>query len=338
MNSQPRVTVIGAGVAGLAVALELAERGASVEVVERSGSLGDKSCSWYAGGMLAPWCERQNAEAAVLELGQVALDWWPRRFPETVRRGTLVVAAARDAGELSSFARRTECFEWLGRDGIAELEPDLAGRFHSALFFRDEAHLDPRLALAGLAGKLGALGVPIRFGVEIRSTLPAAGRIMDCRGFAARDELRDLRGVRGEMAIVRSRDLILTRPVRLLHPRIPLYIVPRAEGLFMIGATMIESAERGPVTLRSAVELLSGAYALHPAFGEAAVVELGADVRPAFPDNLPRVIERGRTIYLNGLYRHGFLLAPAMARQAAEAVFTHPREETHADRRERQPV
>jgi glycine oxidase len=338
MNSQQRVTVIGAGVAGLSVALELAERGASVEVVERGCSLGEGACSWYAGGMLAPWCERQNAEPLVLELGQLALDWWPRRFPETVRRGTLVVAAARDASELNSFARATEGYEWIGSDRIAELEPDLAGRFHTALFFRDEAHLDPRRALARLADRLGAAGVPIRFGVEARPAMLEAGRIIDCRGFAARDALRDLRGVRGEMAIVRSSDLALSRPVRLLHPRIPLYIVPRVDGLFMIGATMIESAARGPVKLRSVVELLSGAYALHPAFGEADVVELGADVRPAFPDNLPRLIERGQTIYLNGLYRHGFLLAPAMAREAAEAVFTRRKEENNADRRERQPM
>ena len=60
----------------------------------------------------------------------------------------------------------------------------------------------------------------------------------------------------------------------------------------MIGATMIESAERGAVSVRSAIELLSAAYALHPAFGEAEILEMSADVRPAFPDNEPRVIER----------------------------------------------
>ena len=70
--------------------------------------------------------------------------------------------------------------------------------------------------------------------------------------------------------------------------------MPRADGLFMVGATMIESAERGAVTARSAIELLSAAYALHPAFGEAEIVEMRADVRPAFPDNLPRIVQRGR--------------------------------------------
>lgn len=314
-----RVTVIGAGVAGLVSALELAARGARVEVVECGSHLGERSCSWSAGGMLAPWCE--GAEAELSGLGQVALEWWPKHFPETAVNGTLVVAPARDIGELSRFAQRTERSEWVGSDRIGKLEPDLAGRFHKALYFADEAHLDPRRALSALASKLAAMGVPIRFGIDATRTHIEADRIVDCRGFAARDVLGDLRGVRGEMVVVRSRDVTLSRPVRLLHPRIPLYVVPRADGLFMIGATMIESDSRGPVTARSAVELLGGAYALHPAFGEAEIVEMKADIRPAFPDNLPSIIERGRTIHLNGLYRHGFLLAPAFARRAAAAVF-----------------
>ena len=86
----------------------------------------------------------------------------------------------------------------------------------------------------------------------------------------------------------------------------------------MIGATMLESADKGGVSVRSAIELLSAAYALHPAFGEAEILEMRADVRPAFPDNEPRIVERGGRIYVNGLYRHGFLLAPDFARRAAE--------------------
>ena len=84
--------------------------------------------------------------------------------------------------------------------------------------------------------------------------------------------------------------------------------------------------------MRSAVELLNAAYALHPAFGEAEIVELGADLRPAFPDNLPDVRRSGRVLHVNGLFRHGFLLAPAMARRAAEAVLSMLQPETnHAD-------
>lgn len=88
----------------------------------------------------------------------------------------------------------------------------------------------------------------------------------------------------------------------------------------MVGATMIESDAAGPITVRSTMELLSAAYALHPGFGEAELVETGAGVRPAFADNLPRVERDGRHLRINGLYRHGFLLSPAMARQAADMI------------------
>lgn len=81
---------------------------------------------------------------------------------------------------------------------------------------------------------------------------------------------------------------------------------------------MIESDHRGAPSVRSIMELLSAAYSLQPAFSEATIVEMGADVRPAFIDNLPRLRRRGKTLYVNGLFRHGFLCAPAMARHAAE--------------------
>ncbi|MES0403817.1 MAG: FAD-dependent oxidoreductase, partial [Hyphomicrobium sp.] len=76
----------------------------------------------------------------------------------------------------------------------------------------------------------------------------------------------------------------------------------------------------GPVTVRSALELLGGAYALHSGFAEAEILEIGAGVRPAFPDNMPRVIVRdgGRHIFVNGAYRHGYLLAPVLAKAVAE--------------------
>jgi glycine oxidase len=88
----------------------------------------------------------------------------------------------------------------------------------------------------------------------------------------------------------------------------------------MIGATMIESDEDAHISARSMLELLSAAYALHPALGEAQIVEIGTGVRAAFPDNLPRLRREGGTLHVNGLYRHGFLLAPALARRAAEVL------------------
>ncbi|MGH8228717.1 MAG: glycine oxidase ThiO [Steroidobacteraceae bacterium] len=338
-----RVTVVGAGVAGLTCAVELAERGAEVEVLDRGECLGASCCSWYAGGMLAPWCELESAEPLIAALGRESLEWWGERFAGTVMRGSLVVAHGRDSRELERFARRTERFEWLDADRIAALEPDLEGRFNRALFFESEGHLNPRAALAALAERLATLGVAIRFGVDaypdgqeagasrptavapgdealVAAELSSRDAIVDCTGLAACARLPDLRGVKGEMLHLRLGEITLSRPVRVLHPRIPLYIVPRGGGLYMAGATMIESDQPTRISARSMLELLGAAYALHPAFGEAEIVEIGTGVRPAFPDNLPRIRKRGATVYVNGLFRHGFLLSPALARRTAEVV------------------
>jgi len=334
--AKPNVIVVGAGVAGLAAALELSDRGLAVEVVDRGRALGDGCCSWMAGGMLAPWCERASTDEAVATLGAASIPWWMSHFIGTVQSGSLVVAQPRDVPELTRFAERTERFEWLDSDRIGELEPDLAGRFRKALFFPDEAHLDPRRALPALADLLKSRGMSIRFGADFHPADQPKCPIVDCRGLAARDVLKDLRGVRGEMLVVRSRDLTLSRPIRVLHPRIPLYIVPRGGGVFMIGATMIESEQRGGASVRSTIELLNAAYALHPAFAEAEILEINADLRPAFSDNLPAVRRVGlRTHFVNGLFRHGFLLAPAMARQVADAVVENIQERSHAHLRQR---
>ncbi|TIQ34821.1 MAG: glycine oxidase ThiO [Mesorhizobium sp.] len=331
-----RVLVKGAGVAGLTVAHELAARGASVTVAEIRSQIGGNA-SWLAGGMLAPWCERESAEEAVVTLGRTSADWWERTLPGFVTRaGTLVVAYARDAFELARFAARTRNHESVDEEAIAALEPDLAGRFRKGLFFAGEAHLDPRRVLEALADKLRAMGVIFLFEVG-EVALSSFDQVIDCTGIARGKD--DLRGVRGEMLILHTRDVSLARPVRLLHPRHPIYVVPRADHHFMVGATMIESDHDGPITARSLMELLNAAYALHPAFGEAEIVETGAGVRPAYPDNLPRVERRkDGAITINGLYRHGFLLSPAMAEQAAGLLFNSSADlesENEADRQRR---
>ena len=309
-----RASILGAGVAGLCVATKLVARGCEVTVFDPAHRPGPHGCSWWAGGMLAPFCEGETADEPVLRLGQEAAGWWERQGVAVERRGTVVVTFGRDRRELDRFARRIEEHERLDAAGLVALEPDLGGRFDRALHVPGEAHLDPRVALLHLRDRLEQAGVA--FVAELGR---AMGPTFDCRGLAARSTLRDLRGVKGEMAVLRSADIHLTRPVRLLHPRFPLYVVPRAGGLFMLGATQIESDDRRR-SVRSVLELLSAAYALHPAFGEAEVVEIGADARPAFPDNLPRLRRQGETIHVNGLFRHGFLLAPALARMAVEAA------------------
>lgn len=313
-----RIVVRGAGVAGLAVATCLAEAGREVVVVDPAGVPTRSGASYLAGGMLAPWCEAEAAGAVLIERAAGAIDWWAAHVPGVVRAGTLVVAAGRDVPDLERFAARTTGFERVDAARIAELEPALAGRFGAGLFFPDEAHLDPRLALASLADALRRRGVAC---LDAEPAPRPGDRRLDCRGTAAGEALPGLRGIRGEMLMLASREIVLSRPVRLLHPRIPLYVVPRGDGRFMVGATMLEGGRAGRMTLRSAVELMNAAYALHPAFAEAEVLEFGAGLRPGFDDNLPAVLRDADGVWhANGAFRHGFLLGPWLGAQAVSAL------------------
>ena len=314
-SSGPRgdspISVIGAGIAGAWNALLLAQAGHPVTVHERSDATMRQSTSHWAGGMLAPWCEAETSEPVISRLGIRSLDLWRQHFPQTSINGSLVVAHARDRSDFERFARLTTGHRRLDARGLGELEPSLEGRFRDGLFYAEEGHVEPRRVLPQLHARIAAAGGTIQFNSEAKAD-DLDGIVIDCRGLAARDIQPSLRGVKGEMIVVETDEVELSRPVRLIHPRWPLYVIPRGDGRFMLGATSIEAQDSG-VSVRSALELLGAAYAVHPAFAEARIVEFGSGLRPAFPDNLPRIAIDKEKIAVNGLYRHGFLLAPALA-------------------------
>ncbi|QDH13685.1 FAD-dependent oxidoreductase [Formicincola oecophyllae] len=311
----PSVAVVGAGVGGLVTATALLDAGCAVTLYERDREVGPGCCSWMSGGMLAPWCEKADTDPEVVARGVMALDWWEGHVDAFERHGSLVLSSKRDRSEIATYASRTTAHESLDGAAITALEPDLARLYQDGLFYPREGHLDPREALLELAQRFEARGGTLHTGRDVRPEGLGEDVVVDCRGLGARDCLPRLRGVRGEMLRVRTDDVTLTRPVRLLHLREPIYIVPRAKGEFMIGASSVETDWDGPVSVRTAARYLEACERLHPAFGQAEVIELGAGVRPAYPDNLPEVTREGRVIYLNGLYRHGWLLSPWCAGQ-----------------------
>ena len=318
--AEKTITVAGAGIAGLWQALTLARAGHRVRLMEASAEPFADGSSRWAAAMIAPECEAEGAPPVIRDLGRRGLALWRAAYPALIENGTLVVAAVRDRADLTRFQRMTENHQLLHATRLAELEPDLASRFDAALFFAGEAHMDAGAALKDLLAEVREAGVE----VLLRSpwTRDDGDILVDCRGIAARDVLPDLRGVRGERIVVSAKDVRLSRPVRLLHPRQPIYVVPQGDGRFVIGATVIEREDCGPVTVRSALELLGSAFALHPGFAEAEIIDMGAGVRPAFPDHVPRIVVEngGNIIRVNGMYRHGFLLAPVVAEAVAEFI------------------
>lgn len=326
------ITIIGTGVVGLTCADMLIDAGQEVSVITASKGVDESLCSWWAGGMLAPYCEMESAEPLVGELSDVSMQYWQsfcksNEGCDYAANGTLVISPNRDQNMLTHFAQRTEQWRKIDANELHSLEPILH-QHRDALFYPTEAHIEPRQVLRALWSKIKANAEVITdttlSDTEIEELAKKAnqqgGWLLDCRGYSARSDLPDLRGVRGEMLHLYNPELELSRPVRLLHPRIPIYLVPRANSQFMLGATMIESASRERASVRSVLELLSAVYAVNPAFSQSEIVEIGVDVRPAYPDNLPKIIKQGRHLLVNGMYRHGYLLSPAFAKIVSDFI------------------
>jgi glycine oxidase len=267
------------------------------------------------------------------------------RFARHVRAGLRTWPQKPDGPEAGEDEQNADpaAIRWhLSACDIAALEPELNGRFSRGIFLPVEGQIDNRrlftVSQEALTshpqvewvaattvervepGRLVADGQAVRFDWAI-----------DCRGLGARPAWPSrsspesgqsslLRGVRGELLRVHAPDVSLHRPVRLMHPRHPLYVVPRPGGHFLIGATSIESDDRRPMTVQSALELLSAALTVHPGFAEATVEEMTVQCRPAFPDNRPRIRFAPGLVRVNGLYRHGFLVAPKLVELIVEIL------------------
>ncbi|GAB3630097.1 cytochrome C biogenesis protein CcdA [Pandoraea terrae] len=332
--SRPDVAILGGGLSGRLVAWQLVRAGLRVALYERGGADGSAAAGWVAAAMLAPLAEAAVAEPSIVAMGAAGLEQWPfllEGLPDPVffqRNGTLVVWHQPDRSEAVMFDRRMRAnappellrggVERLSGQQLGNVEPALAGRFQEGWLLPNEGQLDNRQLLKSLGAGLQKAGAELHWHTAIdEGNVPDAGLVIDCRGLGARPVMPSLRGVRGEVVRIHAPGIGLRRPVRLLHPRYPIYIAPKENDLYVIGATELESEDMSPMTVRSALELLSAAFSLHPAFGEARILELNVNCRPALPDHLPRVQWDGkRTLRVNGLYRHGYLLAPAVTGEA----------------------
>lgn len=329
--------VLGGGLCGRLVAWRLAGAGHSVALYERGDAAGSSSAAWVAAAMLAPLAEAAVAEPLIVELGAASLEAWPRilaQLPEPVffqRNGTLVVWHHGDRAEASLFERRVRAnapaalladggLQRVDGAAVAAAEPALAGRFATGWLLPREGQLDNRQVLHALAAALAEQGVATHWNTAVDDTARPRARVtIDCRGLGAKPVLPTLRGIRGEVARVRAPGIGLTRPVRLLHPRYPIYLAPKENDVYVVGATEIEGEDMSPVSVRSALELLSAAFAVHPGFGEARILELNTQCRPTLPDHLPAIKWDGaQTVTVNGLYRHGYMIAPEVSNAAAE--------------------
>ncbi|MBB1304019.1 MULTISPECIES: FAD-dependent oxidoreductase [unclassified Pseudoalteromonas] len=328
------IAVVGFGLAGRLAALELSKLH-HVTVFEADDEQTPNSAGKVAAAMLAPLAESVLCEADLALMGLDSMKRWPEIVSELEgdvffqQQGTLVVAHQQDKGDLQSFTQRIkpiagQSAQVLNAQQIAQLEPELANRFNQGLFLPCEGQIDNQAFYKASFTMLNKRKVKCVFNQRVTIKNGEINNrpfdyIIDCRGLGAKSD-KPLRGVRGEVARLYAPEVNLTRPVRLMHPRYPIYIAPKPNHEYVIGATEIESQDSGAATVRSTLELLSAAYTVHSGFAEARLLNIQTGLRPAFSDNRPEVSQVGNVISINGLYRHGYMLAPALVAQVASRI------------------
>jgi glycine oxidase len=337
-----QIAVVGGGVIGLSVAWRLATSGRRVALVDPAPGTG---ASWVAGGMLAPVAEAWPGEEGLLALGSESLDTWPA-FAEQLRveaadpglRTDGTIVAALDNADAARLGQLAEYLGSLGRavqqmsgQQLRGLEPCIGPGVRSGLLVPGDLSVDNRDLLRALLTAVRRKGVEF-IAAHARSVRPkeielANGSIVECEtavitagawSGGLHPALASLiRPVKGEILRVRARQGTLPPPVRTIRALVesrPVYLVPRAGGELVLGATQYEAGFDSEVTVRGVRELLADAERVIPGLSEYALTECAAGLRAGSPDNLPLIgwLEPG-VLAATGHHRNGYLLAPITA-------------------------
>ena len=333
------IAIAGVGLVGRVLALNLLKKGHSLTLFDSDSAYGEESAGVTAAGMLALFAELESAETLIFDIGKRSIELWPSLLEQIdmleayQQKGSIITAHPQDTKELTHFidtlkakVKEASAIEVLDNRRIVELEPDLAqhtkafyipqeGQVDSAKFMR--ASSDYLLNHPSVVWHENTKVEKLSSGViHLAHKDESFDWVFDARGLGANVEIDGLRGVRGEVFLIDAPEVNISRPTRMLHPRYKIYIVPRENNRFVIGATEIESEDKSPISVRSSLELLSALYSMHSAFGEARVVKTMTNCRPTLKDNLPNIEQSDKLTRINGLYRHGYLMAPAIVEKA----------------------
>lgn len=331
-----KFAVIGSGIMGRMIGFFLALENHSVDIFEQEKDSSTSNCSSAAGGMLCPYSELESFDQSLLEISLKSLELWKILHKEFFSncyfnfKGTLVVSLEKDQSLQNHYTHKLDQYglankyQILDKSQFENSNSSLIDRIDRAVYLPSEGVLDNIQIQKELEKNSKKLGVNYHFEQEVLKVEPntlytqknkhSFDHIVDTRGIQANNSLRTLRGVRGEAILVESKDIQIDRCIRVIHPRYPIYIIPRKQNRYIIGATMIENHLDHQITVRSVLELLSAGYSLTKDFSEAKIIETRVGVRAAFLDNKPNILVSDSITYINGLFRHGFLLAPILAK------------------------
>lgn len=340
MTGGPDLLVVGGGLWGMAAAWRCAESGARVRVIHDGGL----PAGSVAAGMLGPWSEAEDGQAALNAMLRAAAQAWPgfaRRLAEAtgvdlgyLRSGAVLVAARPEhigavRHRLTSMAALGSARPWISGSGMRAIEPGLSPRVAGGADLPDEHQVDPRRLLAALRDALHRADVEVvrdsAVAVRRHAVEPAsgrqlrAGRVLVASGWtatrlSARVTLRPVKGQILRLGAPPGEETPIRRVVRT--PSV--YLVPRPDGELVVGATSEEAGDRR-VSAGAVHRLLDEAIHVVPEVRECELREAAAGLRPTTTDGLPVLGEdEDGVLWAAGGSRHGVLMTPIIAGAIAE--------------------
>ena len=333
------IGIAGVGLVGRVLALNLLRQGHTLTLFDEDTAYGDNAAGMTAAGMLAVFAELESAESVIFEHGKRSIALWPALLEQIgiadayQQEGSIITAHPQDYSELDHFIETLKSkveeaseIQLLDRRELTQLEPDME-QHAKAFFIPQEGQVDAQRFMKASSDYLlshpdvtweeSVKVMDVSVGsVFVENEVKKFDWVFDARGLGASEQVEHLRGVRGEVFWLDAPEVNITRPTRMLHPRYKIYIVPRPNNRYIIGATEIESEDKSPMSVRSSLELLSAVYSMHSGFAEARIVNMVTNCRPTLRDNLPKIEQGKKITRINGLYRHGYLLAPAVVEEA----------------------
>jgi glycine oxidase len=334
--ARPDVAVIGAGVIGLSIAWRVAGAGLSVEVLDPAlaGPVPESGASWAAAGMLAPVTEVHYGEESLLALNRAAADRWPTVAAELNAasgadigyRTTGTVSVARDGDDLAALEELATYQEKLGlaverlrAREVRRLEPALSPRVRGGLLVGGDHSVDNRAFVLALREAAQRAGAVLRPQSVERLDAVDAGTVVVAAGADSSRLVRDLpvRPVKGQLLHLRGPAPLTSRTLR----GVEVYLVPRADGRLVIGASVEERGFDRRVTAGAVHDLLRAARELLPDVDELELTGTVVGLRPGTPDNAPLIgaLDEG-VIVATGHYRNGILLAPLTGELVADLL------------------
>ena len=328
--------IVGAGLLGQLLAFNLQKNGHSINIFADTDKQALSSATDSAAGMLTPIIELQTAENVISRLGLCSIKIWKKIIPNFSKsvfykfNGSIVTAHPEDHAELKRFKQiissKDKDYKFHELDSKNTTLINSGINLKNGLYFPTDGHIEGSSLIAALNFELDNKNITWHTNTWVQKIEPhniftdkakyRFDTVFDCRGYKAKDSVPDIRGVRGELLYLHAPEVKLNFPIRLLTPRYPVYIVPLPNDHYIIGASEIETEDNSPITVRSTLELLTAAYSIHTGFAEARIIKSKVGHRPALPSNLPQIKLMPGLIAINGLYRHGFLIAPAIVEEA----------------------